>query len=78
MQIFKGNREKEILRKQLKLLSEDSQSAIESDLANLSIAMCKVYERLHIESRFLIFAFFLVIIFDSLVSFVILIKKFFW
>ena len=55
MQIFKGNREKEILRNQLKLLSEDSQSAIESDLANLSIAMCKVYERLHIESRYLIF-----------------------
>ena len=75
MKIFKKNREKEILRKQLELLSKDSQKAIENDLANLSIAMCEVYKKLHTEGRIL--ALFYVMIFGSLINFVIFVKKFF-
>ena len=76
MKILK-NREKEILRQQLELLSKDSQKAIESDLANLSIAMCEVYKKLHIEGRSLILALFFVMILNLLVNFIIFVEKFF-
>lgn len=76
MKIFKKNREKEILRKQLELLSKDSQKAIESDLANLSIAMCEVYKKLHLEDRVLILALFSVMTLNLLINFIIFVKKF--
>ncbi len=38
--------EKEILRKQMKLIAEDSVAATGDELANLSVAMCKIDQRL--------------------------------
>lgn len=38
--------EKEILRKQMKLIAKDSVAATGDELANLSVAMCKIDQRL--------------------------------
>ena len=38
--------EKEILRKQMKLIAEDSVAETGDELANLSVAMCKIDQRL--------------------------------
>lgn len=40
-------KDEEILRKQLELLAERSKDAIESELKDLSIAMCEIYKMLH-------------------------------
>ena len=40
------NRNKELLRKQLELLAERSEDAVEDDLARLSSAMVDIYDRL--------------------------------
>lgn len=68
--------EKENLRKQMALLSKVSETATDSALSDMSIAMCQIDERLNIHnSRFIVF---LVVMFINLeVSFFVLIKKFF-
>ena len=38
--------EKELLRKQMKLLAEQSRGAVDGELARLSTAMCEVYREL--------------------------------
>lgn len=40
------SKEKELLRKQMELLAEQSGDALERDLADLSSAMCEVYREL--------------------------------
>lgn len=68
--------EKENLRKQMALLSKVSETATDSVLSNMSIAMCQIDERLNIHNIRLIV--FLVVMFINLeVSFFVLIKKFF-
>lgn len=39
-------KKKELLRKQLELLAEQSKSATDNELARLSVAMCEVYREL--------------------------------
>lgn len=39
-------KEKELLRKQLELLAEQSKGATDRELSELSIAMCEVYKEL--------------------------------
>lgn len=39
-------KEKELLRKQLELLAEQSESAVDDELVRLSTAMCGVYREL--------------------------------
>lgn len=39
-------KEKEILRKQLELLAEQSKSATEDELPRISVAMCDIYKAL--------------------------------
>lgn len=43
--------EKELLRKQIKLLAEQSKGATDSELARLSTAMCEVYRELERKGR---------------------------
>ena len=45
------NKGKELLRKQLELLAEQSKSAIDDELVRLSTAMCKVYRELEGKHR---------------------------
>lgn len=62
-------REKELLRKQLELLAEQSKGATEEEITGLSAAMCKVYETLHCPIRgtgFVIFAVSLANLFVSI------------
>lgn len=40
------SKEKELLRKQMELLAEQSRGALDRDLASLSSAMCEVYREL--------------------------------
>lgn len=40
------NKEKELLRKQLELLAEQSKGATDRELSELSVAMCEVYKEL--------------------------------
>lgn len=42
---------KELLRKQLELLAEQSKSAEDNDLARMSSAMCEVYRELQRDCR---------------------------
>lgn len=52
-------REKELLRKQLELLAEQSEEALEDDLSRLSSAMCEIYQTLkHPTRRFGLVVFF--------------------
>ena len=39
-------KEKELLRKQMELLAEQSREAVDGELARLSTAMCEVYREL--------------------------------
>ena len=39
-------KEKELLRKQIELLAEQSREAVDGELARLSTAMCEVYREL--------------------------------
>ena len=56
-------REKELLRKQLELLAEQSEEALEDDLSRLSSAMCEIYQTLkHPTRRFGLVVFFCEII----------------
>ena len=68
--------EKEILRKQMKLIAKDSVAATGDELANLSVAMCKIEQRLvrrHLSltstKRFIMFTQFLI-------CFIVFFKKF--
>lgn len=68
-------KEKELLRKQMSLLSEQSKTAMEEDLSNLSNSMCEVYRLLNqsvfsVTTQLAMFAYFVV-------SFLILFKKLF-
>lgn len=44
-------KQKELLHKQMKLLAEQSKSAVDSELARLSTAMCEVYRELQLDRR---------------------------
>lgn len=44
-------KEKELLRKQMELLAEQSKSAVDDELVRLSTAMCEVYRLLEAGSR---------------------------
>ena len=45
------SKEKELLRKQMELLAEQSRSAEDGDLARLSTAMCDIYRELETNCR---------------------------
>ena len=45
------DKEKELLRKQMELLAEQSKSADDRELAHLSTAMCETYRELQAKSR---------------------------
>lgn len=45
------SKESKLLRKQMKLLAEQSQDATDSELARLSTAMCEVYNALERNRR---------------------------
>ena len=72
-------KEKELLRKQMELLAEQSRVADDRDLAHLSTAMCETFRELQAErrSRSLTFriALFSVMGLDLLVSIVVLIEN---
>lgn len=68
-------KEKELLRKQMLLLSEQSKGALENDLAELSDSMCEVY-RLLVQSYVAFFAN-LIMGANLVVCFLILLKKLF-
>ena len=74
-------KEKELLRKQVELLAEQSKSATDSELARLSTAMCEVYKQLETDSlhrRVLLgIALFSVVGLDLLISIIVLIEKLF-
>ena len=68
-------KEKELLRQQLELLAEQSKTAMEEDLSNLSNSMCEVYRLLNqsvfsVTTQLAMFAYFVV-------GFLILLKKLF-
>lgn len=68
--------QKEILYKQLQLLAEESKGATDNGLANLSIAMIKIYEALNIKRcviRTLVFYFFIALA-NLIICFLILIS----
>ena len=50
VKVFIEGTEKELLRKQLELLAEQSIAAEDRDLANMSSAMCEIYRELKAES----------------------------
>ena len=67
-------KEKELLRKQLVLLAEQSESATDGELAELSAAMCKIYDRLERPVLALRFALLLFVLSNFIVSILILVK----
>ena len=68
-------KEKELLRKQLQLLAEQSEGATDMELAELSIAMCKVHKELNHHALTSI-SLFSVVGLDLLVSIIVLIENF--
>lgn len=66
------SKEKELLRKQLELLAEQSGDALPNELSNLSAAMCKVYDKLKCPT--LRFVLLFAVLLDLLVSILILVK----
>ena len=79
MKVFIEGTEKELLRKQLELLAEQSIAAEDRDLANMSSAMCEIYRELKAESRSgripLCIALLSVAGLDLLVSIIVLIEN---
>lgn len=69
---------RELLHKQLELLAEQSKSATDTELAELSAAMCRIYEKLELPVLPLSFAILLFTCFNSLISILILVEKLFW
>lgn len=69
-------RKRKLLRQQLQLLAEQSQTAYESDLAELSNSMCKIYKLLN-QSAFAVAAEFAVFAY-LVIGFLILLKKLLW
>lgn len=68
--------ERKLLRQQLELLAEQSQTAYESDLAELSNSMCEVYKLLN-QSAFAVAVQFAVFAY-LVIGFLIFFKKLFW
>ena len=68
-------KEKELLRKQLQLLAEQSRGATDMELVELSIAMCKVYKELNHHALTSIPLFFVMGL-DLLISIIVLIENF--
>lgn len=68
-------KEKELLRKQLQLLAEQSKGATDRELAELSIAMCKAYKELNHYALTRIPLFFVMGL-DLLISIIVLIENF--
>lgn len=67
-------KEKELLRKQLELLAEQSKSATDRELAELSVAMRDIYQNLLEPSLSFRGVLFLAVGLDLLVSILILIQ----
>ena len=67
-------RKRKLLRKQMELLAEQSKSAVDEELANLSTAMCEIYRELNrsIHARLTLFS---VVGLELLVGIVILVEK---
>lgn len=70
------NRNKELLRKQLETLAEQSEDATEDDLPELSSAMVAIYDRLERPAAGFVFrlALLLFAFFDFVVGILILVK----
>lgn len=68
--------EKEILRKQMKLIAEESVAATGNELANLSVAMCKIEQRLSRRHLPFISTKCFVMFTQFLVCFIVFFKKF--
>ena len=69
-------KEKELLRKQMELLAEQSKSAIDDELVRLSTAMCETYRELKCPIPMSI-AFFSAVSLNLLISILVLVEKFF-
>lgn len=67
-------RERKLLRRQLELLAEQSGGAMESELAEMSIAMCRVYSELSRPTLRICLALLFAVCLDLLVSILILIQ----
>ena len=75
---MRGSREEEILRQQLELLAENSKNAEDRELVGLSSAMCEVCANLRRRTRLASrHSYFFAVCTYSVVSFIILHKKFF-
>lgn len=70
-------KEKELLRKQMELLAEQSRDATDREIGDLSVAMCKVHSELVKDSLRLPITLFLVLGFDLAVRGVVQIEKLF-
>lgn len=68
--------EKEILRKQMKLIAEDSVETTGNELANLSVAMCKIDRRLERRHLPFISTKSFVMFTQFLICFIVFFKKF--
>ena len=68
-------KEKEILRKQLELLAEQSKSATEDELPRISVAMCDIYKALNHPFATLVFIALLAVFAKLTIGFFVHIKK---
>ena len=67
-------KERKLLRKQIELLAEQSNGATDRELAELSAAMCDVYDKLERPALALRIALSLFVISDFIVGILILVK----
>lgn len=67
-------KERELLRKQLELLAEQSNGATDRELAELSAAMSDIYDRLERQTLALRIALLLFVLSNFIVSILILVK----
>lgn len=67
-------KERELLRKQLELLAEQSNGAVEDDLASLSSAMVEIYDRLEHPIMIGRLALLFLVLSNLVVSILILVK----
>lgn len=67
-------KERKLLRRQLELLAEQSEDAMESELAELSAAMCRIYSELYRPVLNSCLVLFFAVCLDLLVSILILIQ----
>ena len=71
-------KERKLLRKQMELLAEQSNGATGRELAELSVAMCDIYDKLVDPALAFSIALLLFVLSNFIVSILILVKYLFW